>query len=222
MSHNYRQDPPATSFAAIPTRLAARVESVSSPSLPNRRNFFASAPTEKRRTAAQKIRVASPMARVARLAVSFRPCARRPGKTEGYAAFASHVSCISNRRLETAEALSIGVGWLVMEHDSQLEALLCPRLDSGDPPDALAALSGTIRQHPPDLHVLLQIGFDWTDFHLKRCRKKVYAVPRLSGLGCHDAREIKLGYLHFRILIRVALMIWLNKSPASRPRPTSS
>ncbi len=92
----------------------------------------------------------------------------------------------------------------------------------GDPPDALAALSGTIRQHPPDLHVLLQIGFDWTDFHLKRCRKKVYAVPRLSGLGCHDAREIKLGYLHFRILIRAALMIWLNKSPASRPRPTSS
>ena len=52
-----------------------------------------------------------------------------------------------------------------------------------------------------DLHVLLQIGFDWTDFHLHRfrIRKKDYAVPRLGGLGCHDAREIKLGDLHFRI-----------------------
>jgi hypothetical protein len=31
-----------------------------------------------------------------------------------------------------------------------------------------------------DLHVVLQIGFDWTDFHLHRfrIRKKDYAVPR--------------------------------------------
>ena len=26
-----------------------------------------------------------------------------------------------------------------------------------------------------------------------------FTVPRLGGLGCHDAREIKLGDLHFRI-----------------------
>jgi hypothetical protein len=47
----------------------------------------------------------------------------------------------------------------------------------------------------------LQIGFDWTDFHLHRfrIRKKDYAVPRRGGLGCHDARQIKLGQLHFRI-----------------------
>ena len=40
-----------------------------------------------------------------------------------------------------------------------------------------------------DLHVVLMIGFDWTDFHLHRfrIRKKDYAVPRLGGLGCHDA-----------------------------------
>jgi len=52
-----------------------------------------------------------------------------------------------------------------------------------------------------DLHAVLQIGFDWTDFHLHRfrIRKKDYAVPRRGGLGCHDAREIKLGDLHFRI-----------------------
>jgi len=39
-----------------------------------------------------------------------------------------------------------------------------------------------------DLHVVLQIGFDWTDFHLHRfrIRKKDYAVPRLGGLACHD------------------------------------
>jgi Plasmid pRiA4b ORF-3-like protein len=52
-----------------------------------------------------------------------------------------------------------------------------------------------------DLHVVLQIGFDWTDFHLHRfrIRKKDYAVPRLGGLSCHDAREITLAELHFRI-----------------------
>jgi Plasmid pRiA4b ORF-3-like protein len=53
-----------------------------------------------------------------------------------------------------------------------------------------------------DLHFILQIGFDWTDFHLHgfRIRKKNYAVPRLGGIGCaHDAREVKLADLHFRI-----------------------
>jgi hypothetical protein len=52
-----------------------------------------------------------------------------------------------------------------------------------------------------DLHVVLQIGFDWTDFHLHRfrIRKKAYAVPRLGGLSCHDARKITLAELHFRI-----------------------
>ena len=52
-----------------------------------------------------------------------------------------------------------------------------------------------------DLHVVLQIGFDWTDFHLDRfrIRKKEYTVPRLGGLGCHDARKITLSELHFRI-----------------------
>jgi hypothetical protein len=52
-----------------------------------------------------------------------------------------------------------------------------------------------------DLHVVLQIGFDWTDFHLHRfrIRKKDYAVPRLGGLTCHDARKITLAELHFRI-----------------------
>ncbi|MGB9276718.1 MAG: hypothetical protein WCC08_15910 [Terrimicrobiaceae bacterium] len=32
-----------------------------------------------------------------------------------------------------------------------------------------------------------------------RIRKKDYAVPRLGGLGCHDARKITLSELHFRI-----------------------
>jgi hypothetical protein len=52
-----------------------------------------------------------------------------------------------------------------------------------------------------DLHVVLQIGFDWTNFHLHRfrIRKKDYAVPRLGGLGCHDARKIRLADLHFRV-----------------------
>src|SRR4051812_31247514 len=53
-----------------------------------------------------------------------------------------------------------------------------------------------------DLHFVLQIGFEWTDFHLHRfrLRKKDYAVPRLGGLaGAHDAREVKLADLHFRL-----------------------
>jgi Plasmid pRiA4b ORF-3-like protein len=52
-----------------------------------------------------------------------------------------------------------------------------------------------------DLHFVLQIGFAWTDFHLHRfrIRKKDYAVPRLHGLACHDARQIKLADLHFRL-----------------------
>ena len=35
--------------------------------------------------------------------------------------------------------------------------------------------------------------------HRFRIRKKDYAVPRRGGLGCHDARQIKLADLHFRI-----------------------
>src|SRR5690349_2793462 len=53
-----------------------------------------------------------------------------------------------------------------------------------------------------DLHFVLQIGFEWTDFHLHRfrIRKKDYAVPRLCGLACaHDARAIQLADLHFRL-----------------------
>ena len=46
-----------------------------------------------------------------------------------------------------------------------------------------------------DLHVVLQIGFDWTDFHLIPTRKKDYVLSRLGGLACHDPRKIT----HFRI-----------------------
>jgi len=40
------------------------------------------------------------------------------------------------------------IGWPRNGTRFSARSLLCPRLDSGDPPDALAALSGTIRQHP--------------------------------------------------------------------------
>jgi hypothetical protein len=46
-------------------------------------------------------------------------------------------------------------------------------LDSRDPPDALAALSRFLVRSDntlADVHVVLQIGFDWTDFHLHRFR----------------------------------------------------
>src|SRR5208337_5572972 len=40
------------------------------------------------------------------------------------------------------------IGWPRNGTRFSARSLLCPRLDSGDPPDALAALSRTIRQHP--------------------------------------------------------------------------
>src|ERR1700746_732971 len=89
----------------------------------------------------------------------------------------------------------------VMEHDSQPEAYYVHVWIRGIHPRRSRAF--LVRSDSPlaDLHVLLQIGFDWTDFHLHgfRIRKKDYAVPRLGGLGVPHAREIKLGDLHFRI-----------------------
>src|SRR5271165_5392304 len=40
------------------------------------------------------------------------------------------------------------IGWAAYGTRFSARSLLCPRLDSGDPPDALEALSRTIRQHP--------------------------------------------------------------------------
>jgi Plasmid pRiA4b ORF-3-like protein len=53
-----------------------------------------------------------------------------------------------------------------------------------------------------DLHYIIQIAFSWTDFHLHRfrLRKKDFAVPRIAGLpGAHDARQVTLGELRFRL-----------------------
>jgi Plasmid pRiA4b ORF-3-like protein len=53
-----------------------------------------------------------------------------------------------------------------------------------------------------DLHYIIQIAFSWTDFHLHRFRlhKKDFAVPRVEGLAdAHDARQVTLGELHFRL-----------------------
>jgi Plasmid pRiA4b ORF-3-like protein len=88
-----------------------------------------------------------------------------------------------------------------MEHDSQPEAYCVHVWIWGIHPMLWRRFLVRSESTLADLHVLLQIGFDWTDFHLHRfrIRKKDYAVPRLGGLGCHDAREIKLGDLHFRI-----------------------
>ena len=53
---------------------------------------------------------------------------------------------ISNRGLKSRGVIPL-IGW--RHHGTRFSArsVLCPRLDSGDPPDALAALSRTIRQH---------------------------------------------------------------------------
>jgi Plasmid pRiA4b ORF-3-like protein len=53
-----------------------------------------------------------------------------------------------------------------------------------------------------DLHYIIQIAFSWTDFHLHRFRfrKKDFAVPRIAGfVETHDARQVTLGALRFRL-----------------------
>src|ERR1700722_12618033 len=87
-----------------------------------------------------------------------------------------------------------------MEHDSQPEAYYIHFWIRGMHPMLWRRFLVRSDSTLADLHVVLQIGFDWTDFHLHRfrIRKKDYAVPRCGGLGCcYDARKIKLGDLHF-------------------------
>ena len=88
-----------------------------------------------------------------------------------------------------------------MEHDSQPEAYHVHVWIRGIHPMLWRRFLVRSDSTLADLHVVLQIAFDWTDFHLHRfrIRKKDYAVPRLGGLACHDARKIKLADLHFRI-----------------------
>jgi Plasmid pRiA4b ORF-3-like protein len=88
-----------------------------------------------------------------------------------------------------------------MEHDSQPEAYCVHVWIREIHPMLWRRLLVRSDSTLADLHVVLQIVFDWTDFHLHRfrIRKKDYAVPRLGGLGCHDARKIKLADLHFRV-----------------------
>jgi hypothetical protein len=89
-----------------------------------------------------------------------------------------------------------------MEHDSQLEVYFVHVWIREIHPMLWRRFLVRSDSTLADLHVVLQIGFDWTDFHLHRfrIRKKDYAVPRRGGLGCcHDARKIKIGDLHFRI-----------------------
>ncbi len=51
------------------------------------------------------------------------------------------------------------------------------------------------------LHELLQITFDWSDFHLHRflIRGKAYGMSRLGGFGfTTDARKVVLSQFRFR------------------------
>src|SRR5260221_13860927 len=83
-----------------------------------------------------------------------------------------------------------------MEHDSQPEAYYVHVWIRGIHPMLWRRFLVRSDSTLADLHAVLQIGFDWTDFHLHRfrIRKKDYAVPRRGGLGFHDPRQIKLGH----------------------------
>jgi len=88
----------------------------------------------------------------------------------------------------------------MMEHDSQPEAYCVHVWIRGIYPMLWRRFLVRSDSTLADLHVVLQIGFDWTDFHLSLSHpQKGLHGPRLGGLACHDAREIKLTDLHFRI-----------------------
>lgn len=77
---------------------------------------------------------------------------------------------ISNRGLARAEAVVHLIGWL---HDGtrfSARTLLCPRLIRGIYPMLWRRFLVRSDSTLADLHVVLQIGFDWTDFHLHRFR----------------------------------------------------
>src|SRR5271155_1860576 len=67
-----------------------------------------------------------------------------------------------------------------MEHDSQPEAYYIHVWIRGIHPMLWRRFLVRSDSTLADLHAVLQIGFDWTDFHLHRfrIRKKDYAVPR--------------------------------------------
>src|SRR5260370_7168639 len=88
-----------------------------------------------------------------------------------------------------------------MEDDSQPEAYYFHVWIRGIPPMLWRRFLVRSDSTLADLHAVLQIGFDWTDFHLHRfrIRKKDYAVPRRGGLACPHAPPNKLRDLHFSI-----------------------
>src|ERR1700732_4317611 len=62
------------------------------------------------------------------------------------------------------------IGWPVKEHDSQPEAYCVHVWIRGIHPMLWRRFLVRSDSTLADLHVLLQIGFDWTDFHLLRFR----------------------------------------------------
>ena len=108
---------------------------------------------------------------------------------------------ISNRGQGKAEALSsdrLARSWNTILSPS----LLCPPLDSGDPTGALAALCLVATDSTlADLHVVLQIGFDWTTSIsiVFASVRKTTPCHDSAGSACHDARKIRLADLHFRV-----------------------
>lgn len=65
----------------------------------------------------------------------------------------------------------------------------------------MATVPGPLRQHTGGPALGIQIGFGWTDFHLHRFRvqKKSYTTPRIGSVEGHDALQVKLMALQFRI-----------------------
>jgi hypothetical protein len=71
----------------------------------------------------------------------------------------------------------------MMEHDSQPEAYCVHVWIRGIYPMLWRRFLVRSDSTLADLHVVLQIGFDWTDFHLHRfrIRKKDYTGHALAG-----------------------------------------
>jgi pRiA4b ORF-3-like protein len=90
----------------------------------------------------------------------------------------------------------------MVQSNAPAEILPAPHSAPPDQSAYLAASARAQRQQHRQLHELLQIAFDWSDFHLHRfvIRGKEYG---LSRIGCTtfrtDARKALLSQFHFRV-----------------------
>src|SRR5260370_14595819 len=105
-----------------------------------------------------------------------------------------------------------------MEHDSQPEAYYVHVWIRGIHPMLWRRFLVLSVSTLADLHAVLQIGFDWTDFHLHRfrIRKKDYAVPRRGGLGTRTAGLYRPRFRDHKFQPACLFAVWIAYAASAK------